>query len=803
MVFSFTLTSQAENRRVLVTSRIDDNVTVALEGNTRHEAIARNDRGRLASDSPMDHLQLLLQRPPELEAQLVKFIDDQHDASSPNFHKWISSEELGERFGPADTDVQAVRGWLEAEGFTVNVMYPNKMLIDFTGTVDQVEKSFHTELHNYEVNGQMYVANSRDPEIPTALASVVRGVLYLNNFKPKPMHEVVHQIHIDPKSGNLEFKYPHADVSEGPSDPKVPKSPKGPKYDNSFGQALVPYDLEKIYNIAPLYTAGISGQGMKIVVVEDTNQWGCNGNAALGSGAATGVQCNATSDWAVFRNTFGLGRYTSGTLWEENPGATESTACTSPTTAGGYPSGSGINSDDVEASIDVQWATAAAPNATIVNAACASPRGGFGGLTAINNILARPSADHVDVISMSYGESEESGGAALNASFNTTFQAAAAAGIGIFVSSGDEDAASSDGGGHDCTGFPVADNGYYGCAIDGITVSGWMSSPYDVSVGGLDFADTFLGENSTYWNAHNNVWYGSAKSYIMEQPWNDSCAGTLITSYLGFATAYGPTGFCSSTTASDPSDPASNFLEAVGGSGGPSECATGTSSPRGIDGPTSTCAGYAKPTYQSTYLATMPGLKNDSVRDTPDVSLMAANGLWGHYYVICYSDTTADGTANGGTSCSNPVADWPGYGGTSVSSPIMASIQALVVQHQGTLQGNPDTEYYKLANAEYSNPSTLASCNSSLGNGAGSSCIFYDVTLGDNIADCQKDGATSYDCYLDTANVGVLSTSTSAYQPAYPTTPGWDFGSGIGSVNAYNLVMQYNVAPGPPAVVKK
>ena len=119
------------------------------------------------------------------------------------------------------------------------------------------------------------------------------------------------------------------------------------------------------------------------------------------------------------------------------------------------------------------------------------------------------------------------------------------------------------------TGYPPADNGL-SCATHGITISGWMSSPYDVSVGGLDFADTYLGENSVYWNANNNVFYGSAKSYIMEQPWNDSCAGGLLSTFLtGSPVAYGSSGFCNTATGE-------NFLLAVGGSGGPSACATGT-----------------------------------------------------------------------------------------------------------------------------------------------------------------------------------------------------------------------------------
>jgi subtilase family serine protease len=604
------------------------------------------------------------------------------------------------------------------------------------------------------VNGVTHIANWADPQVPAALGEIVNGVVAMHDFHPKALHENVKAAHINPKSGAFLTNY-----SAGTS------------------LEIAPWDLQKIYNIAPLYAAGIAGQGMKIVVVEDTNLFNCN--AANAAGNTPGTPCSATSDWAVFRNTFGLSKYTTGNLSQENPHPqTGANNCSTPSTTLGYPTG--VNSDDAEAAIDVEWSSAAAPGATIVNAACADPRGGFGGLIAIQNILSHPNADNVDVISMSYGESEESTGAALNASFNTTFQQAVAQGIGIFVSSGDEDAASSDGGGATCTGVSPAG----GCAKDGITISGWMSSPYDVSVGGLDFADTALGENGTYWG-NNNVWYGSAKSYIMEQPWNDSCAGTILSSYLGFASNYGTGSLCNYKNGTYASD--FGIMLAVGGSGGPSACATGAASVRGVAG--GTCAGWAKPSYQSAYIGSMAGLLNDGVRDTPDVSLMAANGLWGHYYPICYSNTLD--TADGGTACVGQPINWPGFGGTSISSPIMAAIQALVIQHKGSLQGLPNIRYYQLAAAEYG-PTGNAACNSTLGNGVGSSCIFYDVTLGDNIADCQAhSGGTKYNCYLPSGLVGVLSTSNSSYLPAYTTTTGWDFGSGIGSVNAYNLVMAY------------
>ena len=85
----------------------------------------------------------------------------------------------------------------------------------------------------------------------------------------------------------------------------------------------------------------------------------------------------------------------------------------------------------------------------------------------------------------------------------------------------------------------------------------------------------------------------------------------------------------------------------------------------------------------------MVGIPNDGVRDLPDVSLFAANGIWGHYYIFCYSDPV-----NGGTPCTGAPSGWSGAGGTSFSAPIMAGIQALVNQMARGSQGNPNYRLY-------------------------------------------------------------------------------------------------------------
>ena len=183
------------------------------------------------------------------------------------------------------------------------------------------------------------------------------------------------------------------------------------------------------------------------------------------------------------------------------------------------------------------------------------------------------------------------------------------------------------------------------------------------------------------------------------------------------------------------------------GSGGPSGCATGIPATTGVV--SGSCAGYAKPSWQS-----IVGVPSDGVRDIPDVSLFAANGVWGHYYIFCDSDT-----ANGGTACTGAPSAWSGAGGTSFASPIWAGFQALINQKTGARQGNPNPTYYSLAGTEI-RPSGSSTCNSALGNGVASSCIFYDVTQGDIDVNCTG----SNNCYRPSGTYGVLSTSNGDFK---------------------------------------
>ncbi len=699
------------NSRPLITTKIDGSKLQTLAGNTHPQANALNDRGAVPDNLAMENMLLQLKRPAEQEQALNRFIEQLHTRGSSNYHHWLTPAQFGESYGPAPQDIAAVTAWLRAGGFTVNLVHPNGMLVDFSGTAGQVRAALHTEIHYVDAAGQRHIANMSDPQIPAALAPAVGGVIALHDFKPHAMR----------RRANFTF------TSAG-----------------STNQALTPADLATIYNFNPLFDAGITGKGQTIAVIEDSDLY-------------------SDADWTTFRNTFGLSKYTSGSLTTVHPAAAGGVSCADP----GVPRGSSAG-DDGEAAIDAEWASAAAPDASIVLAACASTRSTFGGLIALENLIN--SANPPSIVSISYGSCEAENGAAGNAAFNTAYQQAVAQGISIFVSAGDEGAASCDAGSSGAT--------------HGIGVSGWASTPYNVAVGGTDFADTYNATAGTYWNSSNTATYGSALSYIPEIPWNDSCAGGLLSNFFGFSTPYGASGFCGSSTASR------NGLLVVGaGSGGPSGCATGSPNTAGVV--SGTCQGYAKPAWQ----LGVPGIPNDGVRDIPDVSLFAGDGVWGHFYVMCWSDVR-----NGGAACTGDPSGWGGAGGTSFSSPIMAGILALVNQKAGGPQGNPNYVYYQLAAQAYG--SGTAGCDSAGGNAAAGTCIFYNVTQGDIDVNC----AGSANCYGAAAATGggrrggtpsyngALSTSAQSYAPAYGTAAGWNFATGIGSVNAYNLVMNWIAA---------
>lgn len=600
---------------------IDDSSRIALKGNRHPLATTANDRGEVAPDLPMERMLLVLKREAAADAALQELIAGQQDKSSSSFHAWLSPEQFAERFGPSKPDLQTLTAWLQSHGLRVNGIARGGMTMEFTGTAAQVKEAFQTPIHSFVVNGKSYYANALDPQIPAAFAPVVAGVSTLHNFQKLSTIRAL-----------------------GPASRIASTSTWQPSFTFNGGAGpahyLSPGDFAKIFNIAPLYKAGIDGTGQSIAIVGRNNI--------------------NLSDIQIFRIAFGL-PVNDPTIILDGPDP-------------GNFLGSG---EESEADLDVEWSGAIAPKARINFVVSGSTNTTDGADLSAQYIVDNNISP---ILSMSFGLCEASLGQAQNAFYNNLWAQAAAQGITVVVSSGDNGAAG-------------CDNPNFGPATHGAGVNGLASTAFNVAVGGTQFNEN--GADSKYWAATNGPDQSSALGYIPEAVWNESC--------------------------SDPSQ--CFFPNLFASSGGPSTL-------------------YSKPSWQSG-----PGVPGDGKRDLPDVSLSAA-GLHDGYLLcqdgICLTDSKGQ------------LINAFVVGGTSASTPTFAGIMALVNQKTNSRQGQANFVLYPLAAGQ------TASCNSS--GPPQSTCIFNDITQGNS----DVPGLTGF-----------------------PAQPGYDLATGLGSVNAANLVANW------------
>jgi Pro-kumamolisin, activation domain len=256
-----------------INAPVDDTIRTTLAGNTHPLARPEFDQGAAPPELPMSRMLLVLKRSAEQETALQQLMDQQHDKSSPNYHRWLTPDQLGQQFGPADQDIQAVTSWLQSHGFQVARVGWGRTAIEFSGTAAQVRDAFRTEIHSYLVGGAQHWANTTDPQIPAALTPVVSGIASLNNFPVRPLLHVAGAFSKSVGTGKV------AALGSRVSANGVPLASAGPQFTftDSTCQpecyALGPSDFATIYNVLPLWNSNpaIDGTGQSIAIVGESN----------------------------------------------------------------------------------------------------------------------------------------------------------------------------------------------------------------------------------------------------------------------------------------------------------------------------------------------------------------------------------------------------------------------------------------------------------------------------------------------------------------------------------------------------
>ena len=434
LIVSITAAAATADR---VAGNIDNREMRAVPNSVHRLANPQFDQGPADPATPLNHLLLLTKPSAAQQADLDHLLADQQNPSSPEFHKWLTPEEFGARFGLSTSDHSKIAAWLATQGLTVNETGRGRNWIAFSGTAASVATAFQTSFHRYNVRGEQHFANATALSVPAAIADVVGGFLGADDFLPNP-----------------------------------PKHVTGvPDYTSGKNHYIAPGDFATIYNVTPLTQAGYDGTGQNIAVV--------------------GQSDILITDVRSFRSDFGLPANDPKQVF-----------------FGGDP---GFNGAQFEGNLDVEWAGAIAPRATINYIISSS---------AFSALIGAVSLNVAPVISNSYGICESDSPPVLR----TTAQQANAQGITIVSATGD-----AGGGGCEQQGdLPLATHGNL------------LQFPSDLpevtAMGGTMFSE---GAGS-YWGTSNSPTGGSALSYIPETAWNESSVSIGLLASAGGASLLYP-----------------------------------------------------------------------------------------------------------------------------------------------------------------------------------------------------------------------------------------------------------------------
>ena len=422
-----------------IAAPIDGRKTVTLTNQTPRHARTEVDQGPVAATFPLTDLTISFKPSASQQAVLDRLLAAQQNPASGEYHKWLTPEQYAERFGLRQDDVNRVSAWLASQGFKVNRVARSRTWIQFSGPAQAVERAFSTSVHQYLRDGKLHYANTSDPSIPASLSGIALSIRGLNNYRLAPQSRL---------------------MRGGPLD----RTPAGATPADTTGQGqhqMAPDDFAIIYDVAPLYSAGIDGTGQKLVIVGQTDI--------------------NLSDLNAFTTQFNLPAMKLQQILV--PGQADP----------------GISAVDLpEADLDLEWAGAVARGANILYVYANDVN------TALQEAVDQA---YAPVISMSYSVCEQANLVDLP-TLRQLAQQANAGGMTWLAATGDSGAGA-------CEDLDAT------IAQDGLAVAAPASIPEVTAMGGTEFNEG----SGSYWNTSNTANAASALSYIPEMVWNDSSAG--------------------------------------------------------------------------------------------------------------------------------------------------------------------------------------------------------------------------------------------------------------------------------------
>jgi hypothetical protein len=378
-------------------------------------------------------------------AKLQAMLAGMYDRRSPLFHHFLARGQFAVLFGATNGEIAAVESWLRSVGITPTGLAANRLTVRATGTVGVTARALRTTFAAVRVaGGGVDFVNRTSPSVPAAVAPYVQGVIGLDNLPAVHSNLAPATPGLRVSSVSRTSRTSHA---AGPS--ACTSLASAASYQGSFTAA----GLASYYSMAPLYTLGDNGQGVRIAIAE--------------------FEPNLRSDLAWFEHCYKASNVVNYMHVDGGSG----------------PAGPGSG----EAVLDIENVISLAPRATID--VYQTPNTDQGAIDLYNAMV---SSDVDKVISTSWGSCELHTNSPVLTAEATTFTQASAQGQVVFAAAGDS-------GSTDCYGDMT------GLDQSALTVDDPGSQPYVLSVGGT----TATAHAEVVWNDTSSGGGGGVSSHCM------------------------------------------------------------------------------------------------------------------------------------------------------------------------------------------------------------------------------------------------------------------------------------------------
>jgi subtilase family serine protease len=359
------------------------------------------------------------------QQQLDSLYKQQTTRGSANYHKWITQADFNAQFAPTAQQVNALTNYLQAKNLTVIDTAENNLYVKVQGTVGDIEKAFHVQIDNFNLNGVSYRSNTGNPNVSGLTGAHVAAITGMDDYGFQPNAAVATQpdgtaarVAITPTDVTNAANSPSGKFFEGQCFRPVQTvnftsstdnaTYTGNRYGSEYNDQRLghlptcgysPKQMQTAYNETSLFQTGLDGTGQTVVIVD-----------------AYGLDTIA-QDADVFSQVYGLPRITSANFQVIK--------------APGLPNNPHDGGWADETALDVEWVHAMAPGAKIA-LVLATNRGSLD--EAINLAVVH----HLgNTISNSWSSIEGFGNPVQFDRVNRILQMAAVQGINVNFATGD------------------------------------------------------------------------------------------------------------------------------------------------------------------------------------------------------------------------------------------------------------------------------------------------------------------------------------------------------------------------------